>query len=212
MRAYNKLSIVGCGGVGSYLAQILRKLYPKAELIFIDGDIFENGNLDRQFFNEDDVGKNKAETLTAYYNGRAIPEYLSETTQLPPLDVMFVCVDNHKARRDALGLADKNRFMVIVCANEEVDSQAYVYERKMKNSPQDPRVRYNLADVPPPVASCTAHVNTQTPLANVTAAILGVRLFYTWTNFRHTLPDTSYLAIEHNVNQNVFTSTKVGVL
>ena len=68
--------LIGCGGTGSYTAQILARMAyhhqnlgtKKLQLTFIDGDAFSNANIGRTLCCPSDVGKNKAEVLAARYN------------------------------------------------------------------------------------------------------------------------------------------------
>ena len=57
--------IIGCGGVGSWLAPSLCLLRSPQEVILVDGDTLETKNLNRQLFTPEQVGSNKAEALAA---------------------------------------------------------------------------------------------------------------------------------------------------
>jgi len=212
-----KIAIVGCGGVGTYLAPVLSKQYPKAQLLFIDGDLFEDKNLDRQHFPSEFVGKNKAEAMSILYGGEHIASMLNEFTQIEAdgdVAALFVCVDNNRARRDCLAQGDRLGIPVIVCANEEIESQAYLYDPSMKGTQADPRVRYpNLMTDPRPTGpACTVVVEDgpQSALANATAAAFGINLFHAFMNIapRLTEDGVGHYAIEHNTNGNTMRSTK----
>lgn len=60
-----KLVIVGCGGVGSVLSEILVRGGFK-NLVLIDADIIDESNLGRQIFFEEDIGKVKSLALADY--------------------------------------------------------------------------------------------------------------------------------------------------
>jgi molybdopterin/thiamine biosynthesis adenylyltransferase len=61
----NQITIIGCGAIGSFTAISLCKMgFEKFELW--DGDSVEEHNLPNQFFEERDIGRNKA-TATANY-------------------------------------------------------------------------------------------------------------------------------------------------
>lgn len=63
-RTQNMQTIIfGCGGVGSNLAYMLSKDPAIGRIYLVDHDTIEMGNLARQFFIKEDVGKNKAEAL-----------------------------------------------------------------------------------------------------------------------------------------------------
>ena len=74
-------TIVGCGGVGSWVAYMLAKMGAKRFILF-DGDIVELSNLPRTVYRYSDIGHNKAEALADILREiapdievTAIPEY-----------------------------------------------------------------------------------------------------------------------------------------
>ncbi|MGC9093952.1 MAG: HesA/MoeB/ThiF family protein, partial [Bacteroidota bacterium] len=58
----NSICVVGCGGVGSWVA-ILLALVGVKRMELWDGDIVEETNLNRTLFSPRDVGRNKAQAL-----------------------------------------------------------------------------------------------------------------------------------------------------
>lgn len=60
-----KIIIVGCGGVGSVLAELLIR-GGFTNLILIDNDLIDESNLGRQIFFEKDIGEYKAKVLEKY--------------------------------------------------------------------------------------------------------------------------------------------------
>lgn len=204
--------IVGCGGVGSRLAPELSKQYPKSRILFIDGDAFEEKNLDRQMFPPEFLGTNKAEAMAKMYGGEAITDMLYDTTPVPDwVDIMFVAVDNNAARRAALSIADNSDIACIVCANEEVEAQSYWYDKTMRGSQMDPRSRYpNLqedaarAHTDCVAAALSSDEGSQTPLANLMAAAFGLSLLYANTKFASKLNDDgkSHVVLELHTNGN----------
>ena len=75
--------ILGCGGLGGYLADNMARL-GVGHLTLTDGDTFSPSNLNRQRFAfPDTLGRNKAETAAEALRGlcsdvRAVPEFLTE--------------------------------------------------------------------------------------------------------------------------------------
>lgn len=211
--------IIGCGGVGSRLAPELRKQYPNARILFVDGDIFEEKNLDRQVFPAEALGHNKAEVMARMHNGEAIGAMLDDTTTLPSyVDILFVAVDNHRARRYSLDIADSMNIGCIVCANEEVEAQSYWYDPSMRGTALDPRVRFdNLSTDPRPSGpACVTAViesdgNNQTPLANMMASAFGLQLLYSNTKYRKSLSDDGavHTVIELQSNGNTIRCKKI---
>lgn len=56
-----KACIIGCGGLGGYIIEILARI-GVGNLIVVDGDVFEESNLNRQLFSKTAfLGKSKAE-------------------------------------------------------------------------------------------------------------------------------------------------------
>lgn len=60
--------IVGCGGTGSNLAPMLSRMLLKHKILLIDGDRVEARNVERQTFQEFDIGMNKARALAKKLN------------------------------------------------------------------------------------------------------------------------------------------------
>lgn len=111
-----KVSVIGCGGTGSLVADgICRLLQNKdIDLLLVDMDRVEPHNLRRQSFFEADIGKFKSQVLAerlARQYGRRIgyrvwpfcEEVMSEPTEIGRSvnsGVIIGCVDNAAARRD----------------------------------------------------------------------------------------------------------------
>ena len=101
-----EVAIIGCGGLGSFLALMLVKTGIK-ELTLIDYDKVEEHNLPTQMFRQRDVGKLKVEALKeqllehapAEINVSISSEKYTNKNKLIA-DVYFVCVDSMKARQD----------------------------------------------------------------------------------------------------------------
>jgi len=56
-----KICIVGCGGLGGYLAEMLVRV-GIGEVVLVDGDVFDESNLNRQLYaTTNNLGKSKAE-------------------------------------------------------------------------------------------------------------------------------------------------------
>ena len=107
-----RLSIIGCGGIGSWLiAPLLRFLQAErysGEIVLIDGDKFTRENAERQDFVLQHTGRFKAESLWERYS-RLFPglklQYRNEFVGRHNIaeiivenDTVFLCVDNHACR------------------------------------------------------------------------------------------------------------------
>lgn len=183
--------IIGCGGVGSWLAPNLAML--TRDITLVDGDILEEKNLNRQLFSRDDIGRNKAEVLAARHELLHLPKFYSYLSiDHADIDWIFCVVDNHAARKDVLNACDAFGCQAILGANETYSSEAYYYHREFKYSPVDPRVYYPeiLTDESNNPLSrgtgCTGKAQEENPQlasANYMAGALCVSLYTVWNLF-----------------------------
>lgn len=151
LREYHRvyLSLVGCGGTGSHIASGLASLAAslrdrgvEVEMHFYDGDVVEPKNVGRQLFAPSDIGRNKAEALSARINAafgeRVIchPNMLTENDELmkfrsifqdaEALNIVIGCVDNHKARKVIHDHARQSRLWWLDCGNDEYSGQVCI--------------------------------------------------------------------------------------
>lgn len=194
--------IIGCGGIGSWLAPSLCLLVGRENLVLVDGDSIEEKNLNRQLFSERDIGKYKVHALREKCGGGCVSEYYSfGSIQHQPSDWLFVCVDNNPARLSALRACDHFGCSAIIAANETTSSEAYFYIPKWKDTLIDPRVYYpeiltDHANDPQRPGGCTGEAQRENPQlvsANFSAAALAQNLYVLWgmkssTITRETLP------------------------
>lgn len=91
------LLIIGAGGIGSNLAELLipalRRLNLSAVITMMDDDVVEAGNLGHQRYTEDDLGMKKVDALAARLAKKdscvefiACKENLRTAAQLEPFD------------------------------------------------------------------------------------------------------------------------------
>lgn len=180
--------IIGAGGVGSWLIHPLAATFRDSSITIMDGDILEEKNLDRQRFNQDQVGKNKAEALVELYpwaNLKAIPHYFHGDENVGDYSHILGCADNNEARLAILNSCDCFSKDAVIGANEYFDSQAYYYKYSWCGGRLDPRVKYpDLLQIrgDSPI-NCTGEAQMSTPqlcLANFNAAGMMLRLLWTW--------------------------------
>lgn len=126
---YRQINVVmvGLGGTGSWLAphaaRVVRRLVDRghtARLFFIDPDIVESANVDRQNFCQAEVGLNKARVLALRYglawglDITAITQPFEIDAKMPhlfewgSLTVFVGCVDNARARQALAQMLHKN--------------------------------------------------------------------------------------------------------
>lgn len=203
-----KIYVIGCGGVGSWLAPALCLLVKPENVVLVDGDRLEKKNMNRQLFNESDIGKFKAVALGDRYGCDYRGEWysrggISHTAD----DWLFCCADNNPARVAVLEACDEYNCQAIIAANETTSSEAYYYRRRWRDTGVDPRVYYpelltvHAGDPRGAAIGCTGEAAEQTPqlvTANATAAALAGHLYVLWglngrKISREMLPNMPYL-------------------
>ena len=109
------ITLVGCGGTGSWLAPSIARLTRllsesgrKVKVTFVDPDIVEAVNIPRQNFCDAEIGQNKAIALATRYSAAwgieiaAVPfRFNPEKTRgsYNTMTILVGCVDNAAARR-----------------------------------------------------------------------------------------------------------------
>ena len=98
-----KILVVGSGALGIFVG--LGLVYSGfRQIAFVDPDIVEVTNLNRQVFFYDAVGKSKAKTLSKKLNklfgidSKAQVAYFDRNSDISSYDVVFDCVDNFETR------------------------------------------------------------------------------------------------------------------
>jgi molybdopterin/thiamine biosynthesis adenylyltransferase len=107
-----KVSVIGLGNIGSPLARLLAALLRSIgddshEIVFVDHDVYDPGNLVTQIIDKDDVGRNKAIAQARKLRGlnpkakiTAFPFRLEHLPlgMLANCDAVFTCLDSKAAR------------------------------------------------------------------------------------------------------------------
>lgn len=186
----SNIYIIGCGGVGSWLAPALALLTSPGNITLVDMDILEEKNLDRQLFKPEDIGRSKAEALAERYQCHFVHEWFCEgLLEFQEDDWLIVCVDNHRARRAALGECDRFGCRAIFAANETHSAEAYYYDPKYKSTAVDPRIYFpdiltdTSGDPRARGIGCTGEAQKENPqlvTSNSLAASLAGHLFALW--------------------------------
>ena len=98
-----QILVVGSGALGSLVG--IGLVYSGfRNITFMDPDIVDVTNLNRQVFFYDAVGKSKSKALSKKFNSlfgadsRAIVAYFDKETNISTFDVIFDCVDNFESR------------------------------------------------------------------------------------------------------------------
>jgi molybdopterin/thiamine biosynthesis adenylyltransferase len=103
LNSQTKILVVGSGALGIFVGMGL--VYAGfRNIAFMDPDLVEVSNLNRQVFFYDAVGKSKSKALSMKFNklfgidSNAQVAYFDRNSDISPYDVVFDCVDNFDSR------------------------------------------------------------------------------------------------------------------
>jgi len=208
--------IIGAGGVASYLLPVLLKTFRPAALTLIDKDILEERNLDRQMFDAEYVGKNKAWSLwqTTTMNDEMGDDsvniledwFTDSTVLLEDVDAIICCADNHEARYAAIKRANDLGIYAYIGGNEYLDSQAYVYHRDWVGTKRDPLVRYpNIAtSLEGSPINCTGEAQVASPQLAIANFSCAAKLLHLLWIYERWLPQNRHLLSKEAVEGLTF--------
>lgn len=102
------VAIIGVGGLGGYVSSLLARL-PLAKLVLVDGDIFQQSNINRQIFcNQSTLGQSKSHTAYEVLSKIGIVNTIisiqerldanNYETILQNIDLIVDCTDNIPSR------------------------------------------------------------------------------------------------------------------
>ena len=144
------MGIVGAGALGNFVGLGLA-LAGFKKMTFIDPDVIEVTNLNRQVFFAGAVGAGKAETLAArlnqWFETRAlgVRDYFRDGSDISGFEVIFDCVDNFVSRialSEACAAAGK---ILISGGSDVATGQVVVYHPPRQ--PQTPAVLLGLSEI-----------------------------------------------------------------
>lgn len=140
-----KIKVIGAGGICGWLLEPLCRYLAygqeQAEVTVIDGDKFEDRNLERQKVTQEGIGFNKAEyainwlkeTFPRIYF-RAKPEYVTKSNVITLIregDTVFMGVDNHATRKLISDRCEElDNVTLISGGNDLTDGDVILYVRK----------------------------------------------------------------------------------
>lgn len=216
-----KTYIIGAGGVGSWLAPAICMLVKPESVIIVDGDKLETKNLNRQLFDDTQIGQFKSAALAKKYGCSEFGEYFTHGNFAPDrTDWFMVGVDNNPARMAVLETCDAYGCQAIFGSNEVTSAEAYYYNASWKGTAHDPRIYYPeiVTDMrfDPLRASigCTGQAqesNRQLVSANISAMSLMLQLFGIWhldiKKFKREA--IKYLPYRLNQNQTKFETVTI---
>lgn len=132
-----KILVVGSGALGNFVGVGLAYSGFR-HITFMDPDVIEMTNLNRQVLFYDAIGRSKAETLAERLNsifnmaGKAQVSYFDKDTDITAYDVVFDCVDNFESR---IVLSEKCKVQgkILISGGTSVDAGQIVIYNPMKN-------------------------------------------------------------------------------
>ena len=151
-RRDQRILVAGSGALGVFLGLGLAYSGFK-QSTFMDPDVAEATNLNRQVLFYDAVGKSKAETLATRLknsfgiNANSSKEYFKRHTDISPYDVIFDCVDNFETRI-VMSEKCKEQKKTMISGGTNVDAgQVVVYHpTKDKKTPAELLGLYDIVD------------------------------------------------------------------
>lgn len=205
--------IIGCGGVGSWLTPALAMLESPKDITLVDGDKLELKNMNRQLFDESQIGQNKARSLADKYGCHFIEKWYSEAmTEHFRQDWLICCADNNPARKSALAACDMSGCSAIFGANETHSSEAFIYHPEWRDTGIDPRTYYpeilsDFSGNPAGAAiGCTGEVQRQNPqlaTANMMAAAIVAHLFMLWHKEVPKMDSDAFMHLPYKIVNNL---------
>lgn len=101
----SRVTIIGCGGIGSWTALMIARLCPK-QIVLYDDDTVENINMAGQFFSTDNINEYKTTAVArnlkkyaSYFNTLGLSTKFTEESGIT--DIVITCLDNMTTRRTA---------------------------------------------------------------------------------------------------------------
>ncbi|KAI5165262.1 ubiquitin-like 1-activating enzyme E1 B [Nematocida sp. AWRm78] len=137
----NSILLIGAGGIGSEVVNLLIKHY-KGDLCIIDYDKIELSNLNRQYFyNNSDINKYKAEVLSdriSKYTKNIKISYYIDDIKYKKFNVDFFknfqliisCVDNISTRKHISMMGILSNTVIIESGSSGYDGEVYVIHNK----------------------------------------------------------------------------------
>lgn len=177
-----KILIVGCGGIGSFFIRELQDLIindvngvQNLDITIVDGDEIEEKNLKYQNFEIEELGKNKAESLSERYMFNAQTKFIESKKDLTGFDIIISAVDNGKFRDLLYKFCDKNKDVYFIDLRSEGRTISYFTKHKENTL----KYLQSTIDVNRPSTSCQLKFELENgiiQLGNRIVATIGVQL------------------------------------
>ena len=139
------ITVVGAGGIGSFVVLTLAKM-GFSDILVIDPDTIEEHNLPNQFYRIADIGKRKVDALREIVNDYtgtdiSVSGYMwRKEDEIDNGGVVISAVDSMKSRKDIYDSVKRNRDVVALIDGRMGGNQLEVYTCCIRNS--DDKNRY----------------------------------------------------------------------
>jgi len=219
---YRTVTLVGCGGVGSWLAEAvaryLASLPQPPNLVIVDGDAYSRENAARQRIGPQDIGVNKAIAIARRLSSilpelsiKPVDRFLGERNAAEIIgeeSLTIAAPDNHATRLAISRRCQRLRNGAAVFAgNEMVDGAVQVYVRRNGRELQPPPERYHPEiamprDRSPAEMSCEEIAarpgGGQVIFANFTVAAIALNVVYALLHGRVPTYTDVFVDVEQN--------------
>lgn len=138
----SKIAIIGIGALGTITAQLLTRA-GISKLLLVDNDEVHITNLQRQFFDEKDIGKqktlvtkNKLKKINSDIKINTVEEFLAQKNvdMLKDYDLILDCTDNMKTRHIINEYCQENKKIWIYAAGSGTKGNILVVDNPDKFS------------------------------------------------------------------------------
>ena len=187
MKRPSKYAIIGAGGIGCNLAQMLCR---EGDIVIIDKDNYEPDNAARQFPALHST-ENKAMVLAEWCRKQTlnkvehINDYLKNTfirnhPEFDGVDMLIGCVDNNASRGAIIKVAECMEIPAILAGNEHEHGEAHLFIPEIYN----PFDHFEFQNGEPPPWGCNTEKTLsefpQTAIANIMAAGCAMHILLSW--------------------------------
>lgn len=159
------ITLVGCGAIGSSVGELIARMgFDRINLI--DFDKVEEHNLANQLYNYDDIGKTKVQALkekikriNPHAEVDAMVGKIEDTTKDIPGNIIMMCTDNMKARKDTFNIfkAQKIDFFIdgrmggllyhVYCVNSHNQGDIKHYEDSLFTDAEATQMRCSVRGI-----------------------------------------------------------------
>lgn len=205
---FSRIILIGCGGVGSFIAQHLGLVIGVEALLLVDGDTYERKNTNRQALAFGALQDYKVEALLrsigqpVHINSiDVVSEYITESNWDDMLNefnpTLIICaVDNDEARK--LIFAKNNEHAILWGANELWTPQAGL---SLPSRPWNPMEAFQAAE------EAGTACGIQTVHANACAASMAMQLLHMHAS-EHEDSNKLPVFMSKQSNERTFTMTR----